>query len=1200
MYLKEIYLENFKSFGKKLKIPFLPGFTGITGPNGSGKSNISDAILFVLGPKSSKVIRAGRLTDLIFNGGSTKKPADYCKVSLVFDNSDRTIPIDNEEVTLTRFVKYADGAQAQDYYSYFYINGKCSSLSEFENLLAYAQISGDGYNIVQQGDVNAIISMGGVERRKIFDSIAGVAKFDSDIRSSEEKKAGLNANLERIQIILEETKARLSELEDERAKALSYKELRDQLMLRKYQLCGKRKKSAEHELEKVNQQLKTFLDEKRAAELKLENLKKALSAKRKNLEATERKLAARGGEGAKELNEKIAAYRAELVKADEGINYCRDELRKLKDRRARTVIELNSIERKLGKVLMERKKLERELEERKKTLKNDEDEYKKVQELISKSDTSSRAIQRELVKLKKEYELVQEELKKQKIELDIGAEKARLVTHELSELEENVATYQSELKANEDQIKGLRHELKGGEEHESSIKQKLSALTEKDSELQLKLKGIETIIRKLTTQYSQLKAEFSAVEALHKGYTRAVQAILEARDRGELKGIHGAVAELGTPPKEYELALTVAAGGRLQSIVVDNDTQATKAINWLKHKKLGRATFLPLNKLMKGYPAGKALLTVKDPDAIGFAIDTIKFKEEYRRAFWYVFGSTIIMKSLESARKWLGGVRLVTLEGELLEASGAMIGGSIEPRVKFGSSDTELDRVGSQLRKELQVQEKLYSELSTTRAELDKLGNELKRIANSREGASNKLSSLELEKKGYLVKLNNLKELKAEKASKLEALRKFLSTCEERIKSSTEKLAELERAKAEKGKLLLESAAETLAVKSSQLQTAIAERSEEIRNLESKLQTLKTESELINQRKQELQEQEASVVKDDEEKSAKIQFLTEAKHKYRNELDALIKVEESASQELKSLNELREKISNQVVELEKDIETAAGRLTTYEDLHSKEARRIPALEERLGELILELQSYAAQVELKKEEKVPSMEELKKVIQDCENGMRALEPVNMRAIEDYDQQAKRRGELDKESRHLVEQKEELIKVVLELEKKKKASLLRVFSSVNENFKNIYAQLSNGNEGELALENPESPFEAGLTIKVKKGKKKLRVEALSGGEKSLTALAFIFAIQEFQPSPFYVLDEVDIHLDAVNADVVAQLIKKSAEVAQFITISLRKVTLKEADHLYGLIKGKDDCSTLIGQVNLAEVGEDGRVAANGGEK
>ncbi|MEW6070166.1 MAG: AAA family ATPase, partial [Candidatus Thermoplasmatota archaeon] len=818
MYLKEIYLENFKSFGKRLRIPLLPGFTGITGPNGSGKSNILDAVLFVLGPKSSKVIRAGKLTDLIFNGGVTKQPADYCKVSLVFDNKDRTLPIETDEVTLTRLVKYANSYETQDYYSYFYINGRGSSLTEFENLLAYANISGEGYNIVQQGDVNSIVTMGSIERRKILDSIAGITKFDSDIEKSESEKIAIDANLEKIQIILEELNSRVSVLEEESKRALEYRNLRDELMLRKYQLCIKKRKSYEGELKRIKEEMEKYDKERSILEKEVEKLKHGLELENNKLVEIENKIAEHSGKELKELSDKIIKLRGESIKAKEGINYCNDTIGKLEEERSLVIRELSTNDKEITKLEREKQKLEKELEEKRAKAQETEKEDKKIQELIAKSDSTTRAIHKELAELKKEYEKLEEVLRAKKLAQATHNENIERISSELAQYKQNINTYEAELRNNNELIKELRKELKGYERKEQELNTKFSELTERANELQEKLKLLEPKIMRLQNYYSQLKAELSAEVSLYKGYTTAVNAILEARDRGELKGIHGTVSELGKTPKEYEQTLAIAAGGRLQAIVVDNDENATKAINYLKSRNLGRATFLPLNKLVKGYPAGKALLVAKDSNAVGFAIDLLKFDELYRNAFWYVFGSTIVMKDLESARKFMGGVRLVTLTNELLEASGAMTGGSIEKIVKFGSADSEYEKVGRELRAKLQEQEELSTKLSESKAELNNIENELKSIATSRELSINKLSILETKSKEYEIKLSALKTEESKLLEKLDSENGKLTEITNSITNCELRISELECKKDALSKALLESTPEQLAIKHEEIQ----------------------------------------------------------------------------------------------------------------------------------------------------------------------------------------------------------------------------------------------------------------------------------------------------------------------------------------------------------------------------------------------
>ncbi|MDI6856325.1 MAG: AAA family ATPase, partial [Candidatus Thermoplasmatota archaeon] len=908
----------------------------------------------------------------------------------------------------------------------------------------------------------------------------------------------------------------------------------------------------------------------------------------------ESKIAEYGGEELKELSEKIIKLREELVKVTEGVKYCKDAIEKLKEEKSLVAYEIGANDKEIAKLEKEKRRLEKELEGSRRQAQELEEDYKKTQELIAKSDSTTRAIQEELVELKKEYENVQEVLKKSRAAREICSDVIERLSSECAQHKENISIYELELRNNSELIKELRKELRGYERSEQELNTKFSELTERADKLYGELKVLEPKIVKLQNYYSQLKAELSAEEAIHKGYTTAVTAILEARDRGELKGIHGTVGELGSTSKEYEQALAIAAGGRLQSIVVDNDENATKAINYLKSKKLGRATFLPLNKLLKGNPAGKALLVVKDANAVGFAVDLLKFDEKYRNAFWYVFGSTIVMKDMESARRHMGGVRLVTLTNELLEPGGAITGGSLEKTVKFGAGETDYDKVGKELREKLQQQEKLSSELSYVKAELNSIENELKSIANKRELSIGKLSILGTKSKEYSVKLSGLKNLESKLLEKLNNEKNKLAEIADSITADKRRVLELERKKDELAKALFSATPQQLATKSKELQEIRENLSEQLRALEANIQTIGTQLALMQQRKQELETRLENINKEETEKSAKIEFLTKEANRYNDELNAILKVEQSRSAELKELNEKREIINKRIIELTKDIENCNNEINTCKDLYSSCELRLPGIEEKLADVIVELHSYEPYIKGKENEKIPSVEELKTRIQECEDRMRILEPVNMKALEEYEGESKRKENIESEIKQLIAQKEELIKVMEELNAKKNINFMKVFEGVNKNFKAIYKELSGGNEGELVIENQDNIFEGGLSISVKQKGKKRKLSSLSGAEKSLTALAFIFAIQNYSPSPFYVLDEIDMHLDAFNSELVANLIKNNSKKAQFIIISLRKILLKEADHLYGVVKADGEISKIIGNVNLEAVGEDGTIS------
>lgn len=1197
MYLKEVVLENFKSFGKKTRVPFLQGFTAVTGPNASGKSNISDAVLFVLGPKSSKVVRAGKLTDLIFNGGNGRKNPGYCKVSLVFDNSDRTIPLDSNEVTLTRLVKYANNPE--NYYSYFYVNGKTSSLTEFENLLAHAHISADGYNFVQQGHINAITSMSNLERRRILDDIAGITKFDSDIEKADRKGEEVEQNMERIGIILKEIKGHLKSLERDRGGALKYKELKDELMTRKYQLCIRRKNSIENEIENLKKQINEYTKEKADFEKKLGEIKNEYENVERVFGEIEDKIADKGGEEAKKIKEEIDEMRTTLVRATEGINYSKDEVKRLKDERARIVIELNNVEKELKKNEKEKSRVEKELKNKEKTLDETQEKYSEVQTLISKSDTESLSIQKNLAQMKKEYEERQDVLKTLKIEKDVLSEKVQRLNSDIASTEESIKTYEAEIKDIEFEEKNLKKSLSAKTDMMKELQNELSLKKNEEEKLIKQIKEITPKITRLMNLKSQLNAELEANESVSKGYTRAVKEILNARESGELKGIHGAVAELGTSPEEYEDALSIAAGSRMQSIIVDNDANAAKAIAYLRQKKLGRVTFLPLNKMMKGMAAGKSLMVVKNPESLGFAIDLVKFDEKYRNAFWYVFGSTIIMKDLDAARKCMGGVRLVTLDGELLEAGGAMIGGSIEKHMKFSRGESEIDKISKELRDAVQKQELLSSQILAVREKINSIYGDLKKYDVEDSSVTMKMTDMGVKHKDYKSKLNALKIDRDQKLNEKNENEKILLEKNREIEENEKETARLDREKEEKGRLLMKSTTAELASMSKTLKNEMDRVADEVRTMSSQGKTLSTQIQIIEQRKQELIENETRIVKTISSHEEKIKTFINTKNECENKVDALMKVGQAMDGEMEGLNKKREKAYEDIVNLRNTLENYSGKIDTYGNMASDVSRKIPGFEEKLAEIIGEMQNYPDTSKKNMDEELSSVEYLKDTIRKCESVMASLEPVNMRALDDYDVQEKRKNELEEEIKHLIEQKRNLVKLVDALKNRKRENLLTVFDAVNENFKEIYPELSNNKEeAELVLENPDDLFEGGMAIHVKpKDSRVMRLEALSGGEKSLTALALIFAIQHYKPSPFYVLDEVDMFLDAVNAEKIAQMVKNNSKYAQFIMMTLRKITLKEADHVYGVVKQSNGISNIIGNVNISQIGEKGEINVGG---
>ena len=1193
-------MENFKSFGKKLTVPFFQGFTAITGPNGAGKSNIADAVLFVLGPKSSKVMRAGRLTDLIFNGGKKhKNPAKYCKVSLVLDNIKRKMPVDSDEVVLTRMIKRAPLKNDPDnYYSKFYINSKPSTFSDFVNVLIHGRISGDGYNIVKQGDVTSFIEMGSVDRRRLIDDIAGISNFNDDIKKAEKEKEDVDSNLERIRIILNEISGQIRQLKNDRDEAFRYKELKDQLYETKAKIALKKKQDVESQMAEISKQIESYESEKGKFDEKSKELKNQYAEAQKELEEIEKKIGEVGGDEVKEIKEKIDSLRSEEIKVEEHINYSNDEILENQNEEAELKSSLESILKELEELSSQKNDFETQIDKKQAELKEKETELSKLKENIAQSDDKSMDLTHELVKMREEYNEKNSEIHEFKLKRNRFTDKIEALELQIAELQETKSTYEFELKDIDWQIDEFKKDHKEKNKKTRDAEKSFFDKKKHESELTEQLDDLENVIHRLQREQSQLQAEYDALQSVESRYNRAVNEVLKARNDSSLKGIHGTIAELANVDKKYETAVEIAAGTRMQSIVVDDDEVASRAIKFLQKEKLGRATFLPLNKMISGKPRGKALMVVKDEKAHGFAIDLVKFKDDYRGAFWYVFGDTVVVEGLDDARRLMGGVRLVDLKGSLIEASGAMIGGSrSKTHLSFSSADRgKLEEITKQLNDAIASQDSLFAELSELKKELAELETSLGvlRIEANKEVHVKDLDVRRKEFTGKLEILNKELESKVKEKEELETKKNEIVS---KIEEHKKRLGELDSIKEEKGKLLLKGTKKELAQDVRTLEELMLKLQEFVLGRSSEKDALEKKIELLEERKNEISTKIENNSKEVEEHKKSIKELRESRSSYRDQLKALMKVEEQMTGKIKDLTSKRDGIYKKTVTIENELDKINTRVESYYDLISRAKYRLPTLEDSVKELEQELKLYNVEMG---DERLPNVESLKESVKVIDESMRELEPVNMRALEEYEHQLERKKKLDDDVKHLKDQKKNLIKLVKSVTEKKTERFYEVFDAINRNFKDIYAQLSEDGEAELQLEDPENLFESGLTIKARpRGKKVLLLSALSGGEKSIASIGFIFAIQQYDPSPFYVLDEVDMFLDGVNAEIISRMIKRNAQDSQFIMVSLRKVALKEANHVYGVTMRDTGISEMIGNIDPSSVGPKGELKIEGGK-
>ena len=1191
MHLKQVEMENFKSFGGKVVVPLMEGYTAITGPNGSGKSNISDAILFVLGPRSPKAVRAGRLTDLIFDGGKSKNKASFMKVSLIFDNTDRMMPWDADEVRLTRYVKMSDNGQ--DYSSYFYINDQKSTLAGFDNLLTKARISADGYNLVQQGDVTHIVQMGNTPRRTILDGISGIASFDADIDKAEAEKAEANMNLDRINIILTELVTEVKKLERDREDAQKFVEYKDALDMAKAQHSHRKLQMSKASYEAQEAQIAKLTEDIQRLSAEKADFEQKRDAKLQEIKKVEEEIAEKAGPEYTKLKEKIESVKIqyatkkdkiETTEADledqrnfktsfeESISENNIQSKSLEENKAQLTIELSAAEADKAQLVAEEARIADKIS-------NTGGEQKQLQDRLDALDVEAEKCSAELLKAQGAFS-----------KAEAAAEDAHTSYSNLDEKAQSIDFEIKDAKWSLDQIKA---------EAGPSIEDygaKILAAKNREVELERQEAELNAAYRRIDEEYKSLQAEKKVSDRMNQGSV-AVEAILELRNRGAMPGIHGTIQELATVDKGYETALSVAAGGKMQAIVVDNDQVAADAIAYLKKERLGRVTFLPLTKMMGGKPRAKAIMSEKESE--GYAIDLIDFNQKYYNAFWYVLGDTLVVKDMDTARRIMGGIRIVTKAGELIEASGAMVGGTINQQkmLKFGAaSEDKLAELGEKLRNASNALESVRGELRKVRDEIRAMDDDMRKYSSAgleqREkvaGIKARIVELEKSKKEVQASMQDARARMSDADAQLSLAKDEFVKCSEKLTALTEernkakdRLAEIAPAELQNQIQRVRDRLYKLGQKISDYKLQIGGAETEIAGLAKQNESLQMQLDAVNQS-----------IAEDLEIIEQNQGLVQ---RLKLDLDALRAIEADMEKGIGDLRDKKDELVNERYELDTQVR---DRATAIENAGAS----IESFRAQLGVIRQQIMVFQEEVDaitFEVAQPIPSEEEIKRTIRSCESAIEKLGNVNLRAIEDYDEKKERLDALNDQVRLLNSNIAELTDLTDSLKSKKKGLFMEAYDAIDDNFKRIYAELSGGGEAFMALEDEEDPFNGGLIINAKpKNGKLLRLEALSGGEKSLTALSFIFAIQEYQPSPFYVLDEVDMFLDSVNSEMVAHRVKESSKKAQFIQVSLRKVALAVADQLIGVTRPPSGISKIIIQPDLAEVSKYEEEAVNKGE-
>ena len=1181
MYLKALEVSNFKSFRGEVTIPLERGFTAITGPNGSGKSNCGDAIQFVLGPRSNKTIRAQNSKDLIFNGGNNHNAARSCSVTLVFanpslDNGRRRLPLNMDEVRMSRSIRLTKSGNVVTNY---HLNGEESSQKSFHRILGAANARPDGYNIVLQGDVTSLAKMTAKERRKVLDSVAGVTLYDDEIRKADRQKDSVDDYIERIKLLEDSQKIRLKELKKQKDLAVKVKDLVEDLnqaRITSYQ-ASYASQLAEKEYQ-VNEQSR-YLEEANNLEQQVREGSKTLLSLDDQIGELQKQIEELTGGESKGLNKVIFDLHLRIDTNKDKISEA--ESKDLDDKAE--VEELSShldgAKSALEEFVNNLNTAKQDLEDSKKSLDEAQTEELEIQKIMESSGDESAKFSQQ-PSLLSELEQATEKLNLAQSEVNKTAVQAELISEQLAKSQETAE--ENRLALGELELQG--QELSGNNPSTDRNKLSKDLITAQRSEEKLVEQSqlVEVKLREAERTRERLRAEMENSSGA-KGMAGGAAAVISARDNGELTGIIGTIAELCAPiDSSHESALATAIGGGMTSIVVENDEIAAKAIKWLAEKRAGRATFLPLNKLNNNRAAGKALMVSKKPGVVGFAHELLDYDPKIDIAIKFVLRNTLIVDSLSTARTYMGGVRLVTLRGDVTEAGGAMIGGSKRPmRVSFGGGikgASEIEKLSSEIAKLELMSETVSAALHQARKEQQQLRTKINELTDSDQAVKLQEWRAEIkqaksvynkslgEVNGHETKLSDLEMLASKQIDSLDEAQSMVADLNEKVSDTRN---EMEAASPEHLKDRLHAAqmkrldSEGLMSKAlaalesgSEHETLLTER---VTDLTSRIESLNSS---IISRSDMIDNLQASIATDSIELKDREEERTQLLEENKGlEDERLVLVDERAS--------LRTELTQKSTD-------AQSRRRLSDEL----GRSIINKEMVINELYSDMQANDISP-APPEVSLPSVGDAEKRVRSLERAMEKHGPVNMLAIEQYAECEERLDSMKVEFKQLQSRRANLVEITEKLESQRKQKLVKVLDKVNENFQKSYKILSDGGKGELYLENPDEPFKGGLELWAKpKGKSsKVNRLQLSGGEQSMAALALIFAIQDYDPSPFYYFDEVDQNLDAINAERIAEMCRERSKKAQFLMVTLRKVSLRLADHHIGITHGGDGCSRRI---------------------
>lgn len=1176
MYLKRLEMQGFKSFADKTVLEFMPGITSVIGPNGSGKSNISDAIRWILGEQSMKSLRGAKTQDIIFAGTQNRKSLGFAEASLIFDNTDGTLPIEYSEVTVTRKI-YRSGETG------YYINKVPCRLKDIVELFMDTGIGRDGYSIIGQGKIDEILSNKSEDRRHIFEEAAGIVKYRARKEETEKKLEQTKLNLLRINDILTEIEGNLEPLQQQSDKAKKYLNLKEELKNIEVGLfvynIEKYKQSLE-ELTKDEEVMNSTLNQEEGKLEKIKILKEELKDSIDEITTQIENMQNIGFESQKEiekLNSNINVAETKIASNIENVKTYEKEITELEEKITNLKQEIEQKQSKKENLKQNKEKFENELKEK-------EEELKKLTEKLTSKEL-------EIEKLKKQVE----ENTDQKYELqsEISMQTANFEnlekrqTQVRQEISNNVSELDRTRMKKEDIAKGF-YEI---EANRNKLLKSIEEIDNKKQEINSKIKEFDVQIVNNTNEMRMKQSRYNFLVETEKekeGYIKSVKSLLiDCEKIKELgKGMHGVLANIISVPSEYETAVEMCLGASLQNIVTDTEEDAKKLVEHLRKNNLGRASFLPITSVK-----GKKLENIKGKKVgvIGIASDLVSYDKKYEQIILNLLGRTVVVDNMQNAinlaKENNYSFRIITIEGDVINPSGAITGGSVAKKtVNILGRSREI--------------ESLEKEIKKLKEKIQKLEKDKEEYVSSSEDVIEEVQSLE----------KQLQEIDITYATEKQRIVSIDENIEQ-IQKRIEKLKD-ENSKAEESKKSIEASKHE---NEKQIENINTQNSEDQKIIDEFSNANKDSQKYIDDLNLDITNLKISVLSFNESEVS-IQEMTDMINK---EIETHTKNKENKKVQIENANlenvKLKDEIENTKQEIEKVKSQVANSGENIEKLKQDRINKNEKLSKKEDEqteqfkTIEDLKAQITKLEVKKSKTEDDITDIinklweeyeltpnnvgnyqkpenvaltQRKVNALRTDIKELGSVNVDSIEEYKNLKDRYDFMCEQRLDLEDTMSKLRKVIQDMTETMKKQFKEKFEVINKNFGEVFKELFGGGMAEVTLTDEENILECGIDITVQPpGKKLQNMTLLSGGEKAFTAIALLFAILKINPAPFCVLDEIEAALDDVNVYRYAEYLKKFAKETQFLIITHRKGTMEAADTVYGVTMEEKGISKLL---------------------